>query len=143
VENVVYFLSLHQAKLAGAVAVFNVTSKAAIGIPRVEAVTVDPEGRRGMARLPIPLPCLEKAILAWRPDVVHFHSVHVGWFIGTARQLRRRHIPYVVTPHGGFAPGRLARVGPVVHAYIRTLERPYLDKAHFVHAVSQNDVDGL
>jgi glycosyltransferase involved in cell wall biosynthesis len=74
---------------------------------------------------------------------VHFHSVHIGPFVALGRALRCRGIPYVITPHGGFAPGRLTRVGTGVRAYVRLLEKPYLEGAQFVHAVSRNDVEGL
>jgi glycosyltransferase involved in cell wall biosynthesis len=34
-------------------------------------------------------------------------------------------------------------VGAEVVAYVRLLEKPYLERAQFVHAVSQNDLEGL
>ena len=39
-----------------------------------------------------------------RPDIVHFHSVFIPRQATLARALRRRDIPYVVTPHGGLMP---------------------------------------
>lgn len=43
------------------------------------------------------------------PDLVHMHSVFIPSHALLAAELRRRRIPYVVTPHAGLAPEVLAR----------------------------------
>lgn len=144
VDKSVYNLAKNQAKLGLNVAILSLTDKTPILIPSVEILT--PRfiawGRLG-AKLPFANHKVESDILAWKPDLVHFHSVHIGPFIGIAKVLRRRGIPYVVTPHGGLAPGRLAQVGLGVRTFINFLEKPYLNGAKFVHAVSRNDAEGL
>ncbi|MGC8876990.1 glycosyltransferase [Thermus sp.] len=142
VDKTVYYLARHQAALGANVAVFSLTQKDPIPIEGAEVHTFPPPPK--WARL-VPLPPGEvlKAILKWKPDIVHFHSVHIGPFVGLGRRLKRQGIPYVVTPHGAFAPGRLARVPPWVRLYIQLVEKSYLEEVHFVYAVSQNDVEGL
>ena len=143
VDKTVYHLARHQAALGAEVAVFSLTLKEPLPVPGAEVRTFPPPwGRLGRLWPGVPGRLVEE-LLGWRPDLVHFHSVHIGPFVALGRALRRRGVPYVVTPNGGFAPGRLARVGPEVRAYVRLLEKPYLEGARFVHAVSHNDVEGL
>lgn len=143
VDKTVYHLARHQAALGAEVVVFSLTAKEPIPVPGVEVRTLaPPSGRLGRLWPGVPKRFLEE-LLGWKPDLVHFHSVHIGPFIGLGKALRRRGVPYVVTAHGAFAPGRLARVGPEVRAYVRLLEKPYLEGARFVHAVSHNDEEGL
>lgn len=143
VDKTVYYLACHQAALGAEVAIFSLTAKKPLPVPGAEVRTFPPPSSK-LGRLwpAVPAPLLGE-VLEWRPDLVHFHSVHIGLFIGLGKALWRLGIPYVVTPNGGFAPGRLARVGPEVRAYVRLLEKPYLEQARFIHAVSHNDVEGL
>lgn len=143
VDKTVYYLARHQAALGAEVAVFSLTAKEPIPVPGAEVRVLPPPSGRLEGLWPGGPKRLLEELLGWKPDLVHFHSVHIGPFIGLGKALRRRGVPYVVTPNGGFAPGRLARVGPEVRAYIRLLERPYLEGARFVHAVSRNDLEGL
>jgi len=144
VDKTVYHLARHQAALGAYTAVFSLTPKKPIPITGVEVRAL---GARQWGRLGAKLPFMPKEMVeelwAWKPDVVHFHSVHIGAFIALARALRRRGMPYIITPNGGFALGKLERVGMGVRAYIKLLEKPYLEGARFVQAVSRNDADGL
>lgn len=144
VDKTVFYLSLHQARLGAHVAIFSFSDKEPIPIPGVEIKMVEPP-RHGKLGSKIPYVGSEvvQELVFWKPGMVHFHSVHIGPFIAMGKLLRKWRIPYVVTPHGGFAPGRLARVGPQVRAYIRLLEKAYLEGARFIHAVSRNDEEGL
>lgn len=143
VDKTVYHLARHQAALGAKVAVFSLTNKEPLPIPGVDVQSF-PSPQGFWARLvPFAPERLVQAILEWKPRLVHFHSVHIGPFVGIGRRLKQHGVPYVVTPHGAFAPGRLARVPPWVRAYIRLVEKSYLEGAAFVHAVSQNDVEGL
>jgi glycosyltransferase involved in cell wall biosynthesis len=143
VDKTVYYLARHQAALGAKVAVFSLTAKEPLPVPGAEVRRFPPPwGKLGRLWPGMPGRLLEE-LLGWRPDLVHFHSVHIGPFVALGRALRCRGIPYVITPHGGFAPGRLARVGTGVRAYVRLLEKPYLERAQFVHAVSHNDLEGL
>lgn len=144
VDKAVYHLSRYQAALGAEVAVFSLTRKEPLPIPGVEVRAVpQPRGGGLGTRWPHAPRVLLENLLGWKPDIVHFHSVHIGPFIALGRILRSRGVRYVVTPHGGFAPGRLERIGVEVRTYIRLLEKPYLEGAHFVHAVSRNDAEGL
>jgi len=143
VDKTVSYLARYQAALGSEVAVFSLTAKEPFPLPGAEVRTFPPPwGKLGRLCPGVPGWLLEE-LLGWKPDLVHFHSVHIGPFIGLSKALRRSGVPYVITPNGGFAPGRLARVGPEVRAYVHLLEKPYLEVAQFVHAVSRNDVEGL
>lgn len=143
VEKAVYYLSRQQAALGLDVAILSLTSKDPIPIPGVSVLTSPPPRGKLQSLWPKLPPLLWETLIHWKPDIVHFHSIHIGPFIALGKILNQNRIPYVVTPHGGFAPGRLAHVSPMVHAYIHFFEKPYLEKAGFVHLVSHNDAEGL
>jgi glycosyltransferase involved in cell wall biosynthesis len=67
---------------------------------------------------------LAAAIAASRPDVVHMHSVFIPRQASLARQLSRRGIPYITTPHGGLAPEVLGQDPVKKSLYARFFERP-------------------
>lgn len=144
VDKTVYHLARHQALMGVNTAVFSLTRKKPIPIPGVEIFTL--RGKKSGV-LNVKLPFMPKEMIeglwAWKPDIVHFHSVHIGAFIALAHKLRKRSMPYIVTPHGGFALRKLETVGLRVRAYIKLLEKCYLEGAYFVQAVSRNDTDGL
>lgn len=143
VDKTVFYLAKNQALLGDQVAIFAFTNEETAAIPGVEVYKLPPPPNKLLRILPhAPTTALEK-LLRWQPDIVHFHSVHIGIFVALGRWLMQRGVPYVVTPNGGFAPGRLAHVGPHIRAYSQLVERPYLEGAKFVHAVSQSDVKGL
>lgn len=79
-------------------------------------------------------------ILLWRPDVLHFHSVHVPQCVMLAARARRAGVPYCVTVHGGLFPAALSR-GRIRKALFNVLfERRFLREASFVHAVSPHEI---
>ncbi|MEL7667808.1 MAG: glycosyltransferase [Actinomycetota bacterium] len=144
VDKSVYFLSMHQARLGADVAVFSISDKEPLPIPGVEVLAFPSTVRTSLGfRLPFAPKLLTRELLAWRPDVVHLHSLHIGPFVGLGRRLNREGILYVVTPHGALAPARLSKAGYPVQAYLRTVERGYLRHAAFVHAVGSTDVAGV
>jgi len=73
------------------------------------------------------------------PDVVHFHSAYVPGNISIARLLRRLGIPYLVTPNGNCARVLLKRRPWLKLPYKYLLERPYLNRAAFVHSVGDRE----
>jgi glycosyltransferase involved in cell wall biosynthesis len=77
----------------------------------------------------------------WSPDIMHFHSVHIPEAILIARRLARRNVPYCVAPHGGLIGGG-GRQRLTSRALATALERRYLDRAAFLHAVSRADLQG-
>jgi glycosyltransferase involved in cell wall biosynthesis len=76
------------------------------GVPLVTA----PPGRR--ARF--------TALAAREVDIVHLHSVFTPANASLARRLQ---VPYVVSPHGGYAPASLARGAVRKELYIPLVER--------------------
>ena len=52
---------------------------------------------------------LAEDVLAWQPDIVHFHSVHIPQNVALAAHLGRAGIPYCVTVHGGLFRAALRR----------------------------------
>jgi glycosyltransferase involved in cell wall biosynthesis len=144
VEKTIAYLSRAQASLGASVKIFSITPKEPIPIPGVEVSSIKPPyWIKFGSKLPLTFSKVIDALLSWKPDIVHFHSVHIGPFIGIARHLLAKSIPYVITPHGGYAYGRLVRAGHLVRLYLCYIERPYIENAFFIHAVSYNDIEGL
>lgn len=136
VDKTVYHLSRAQAMLGHDVAVFSITAKPPIPIDRVTVKTYSPE------KLPIRLPRgLIEDLFIRKPDVVHLHSVYIPQNAFLAKHLRSQRIPYVVTPNGGLSPYVLRRRWYLKIPYKLLVERPYLNHAAFIHAVTdQTDV---
>ena len=86
---------------------------------------------------------LARDILAWQPDVVHFHSVHIPQNIALAAHLGRAGIPYCVTVHGALFGAALRR-GQVKKALFGLVfERRYLNEARFIHALSPGESEAI
>jgi glycosyltransferase involved in cell wall biosynthesis len=136
VDQAVYHLARNQAALGHEVGVFSLTPKTGIPIPGVRVSTY-------RARSPVTVPKrLVADILGWQPDVLHLHSVHVpanvllAWTLSSA-------IPYCVTIHGGLSPVAQKRKRLLKGIFRALLERRYLQRAAFLHAISERDVQGL
>lgn len=155
IDKTVYFLSKSQAELGHQVLVCSLTEKPAIPIPGVEVRTYAPKrivpfrlaGALKAAletRSPLSLPrALITNLLSWRPNVLHLHFVYIPQNLVLAATARRRGIPYCVTIHGGLASGAQRRNRWVKSAFKLLFERRYLQRAAFLHAISQQDVAGL
>ena len=87
-------------------------------------------------------PSLTEDVLASRPDIVHFHSIHIPENVVLAACLRRAGIPYCVTVHGGLFRPALRRRWLKKIVFNACFERRYLNEAQFIHALSpqENDV---
>jgi glycosyltransferase involved in cell wall biosynthesis len=86
-------------------------------------------------------PALAEAIEAWRPDIVHFHSVHIPRNIFLASRLSLGGIPYCLTVHGALFPAALRRHAVKKTLFALLLERPYLKEARFVQALTPAEAD--
>lgn len=155
VDRTVYFLSQAQARLGHEVSVFSVTHLEPVPVPGAEIRTYPP--RRLPLRIPFGSPSQRSPrnplklprnllfeLLDWSPDVVHFHSVHIPEAVWIARRLHRVGLPYLVTPHGALsikAQSSRGRVKKKVFAAL--LERAYLNRAQFLHAISKAEQEGL
>jgi glycosyltransferase involved in cell wall biosynthesis len=154
VDKTVHFVSVSQASLGHQVAVFSVTHLPPLPVPGVEVRAYAP--RRLPFRLPtgrlkrvpprfaLKLPRrLVPDLLQWSPDIVHFHSVHVPEAVWLARRLGRVGVPYCVTPHGALMFEARRRRWIRKMAFAVLFERAYLNRASFLHAVSQVEAHGL
>jgi poly(glycerol-phosphate) alpha-glucosyltransferase len=154
VDKAVYHLARSQAALGHDVAVFSMTEKTPIPIPGVTVFTCPP------LRLPLRFlpdryydllvsrapwnvpPRLVNEIRAWQPDVLHLHFVHIPPNVFLARRLSPA-IPYCVTIHGGLSPAAQKRNQVTKRVFRALFERDYLQRAAFLHAISELDVQGL
>jgi glycosyltransferase involved in cell wall biosynthesis len=155
IDKSVYYLSSSQAELGHDVLVCSLTGKPPLPIPGVQVRTYPPRhiapfiesGPLNAAlntRSPLNLPrTLTRDLLSWAPAVLHLHFVHVPQNVLLAARLRRHGIPYCVTIHGGLSPAAQRRNRLVKRAFRLLFERRYLERAAFLHAVSQQDVEGL
>lgn len=152
VQQVVYCLARAQADLGESVAVFSredrkahVLRDAPAQRERMAMVTRSelPQGMRGRLLSPYFEKALGAQVLAWQPDVVHFHSIHVLRNVALGQWLHRAGIQYCVTPHGGLFPVALRRGRSRKLAMRLLFERVYLNDALFVHAVSPHEIDAL
>lgn len=155
VDKTVYHLSRAQASLGHDVAVFSITAKPALPIdgvdvrpyrPRFGSPAALPPVARDLLvdRSPFNLPpALVADLLGWRPDVVHLHFVHIPQNVVLGARLRRRRIPYCVTTHGALAGPAQNRRRLLKTAFATLVERRHLERASFIHAVSEADADGV
>jgi glycosyltransferase involved in cell wall biosynthesis len=154
VDKTVYFVCVEQARLGHQVALFSITHLPPIPVPGAEVRVYPP--RRLPFRVPVGphrtlrprfalrLPRrLVSDLLDWSPDIVHFHSIHIPEAVLLARRLYRDRIPYCVTPNGGLAVEAQRRRWMTKKVFAILFERVYLNRAAFVHAVSQADADGV
>jgi glycosyltransferase involved in cell wall biosynthesis len=155
VDKTVFYLSRAQATLGHDVAVFSLTEKPALPIPGVNVRAYAPKrtlaalahGRLGellITRSSLALPRQFIAeLLAWKPDILHLHFVHLPQNIALAKQAARRGIPYCVTINGGLSRSALSRRRLQKRVFGALIEHRYLKRAAFLHAISAEDIDGL
>lgn len=130
VEKMISRLAPQQAALQHEVYILGVSSKPEIPIPGVTVQHHRPSA------CPWGLPQgLWSNIEAIAPDIVHLHSSYTPLNIRLAACLRSRNIPYVATPNGGCAPQILKRRPFIKLPYKALFERPFLNRAAFVHSV--------
>jgi len=127
-------LARSQAKAGHKVSVLSLSAKAPIPIDGVD-VRHFCEGRH-----PFDVPhSLREAVEALGPNIVHFHSSYVPIHVALAKLLRRKGIPYTVTPNGGCAPQILRRGRLTKLPYKHFFELPFLKGAAFVHSVGDTE----
>jgi glycosyltransferase involved in cell wall biosynthesis len=74
-------------------------------------------------------------------DMLHLHSVFIPDNVWVAREAR---LPYVITPHGGYAAEVIhGRNWAAKTLWMRMVERKYVGNASLIHAVSPRELDEL
>lgn len=84
-------------------------------------------------------------LMGCTPDTIfHIHGVRQPLLVSLTHGLRRRRLPYAITCHSRYAHIFNAR-GQIEYrktaAYVHFLERPILDKARFVHTLTQTEAE--
>jgi glycosyltransferase involved in cell wall biosynthesis len=80
------------------------------------------------------------ALVERKVDIVHLHSVFTPWNFLLARRL---HVPYVVSPHGGYAPASLARGAVRKELYSWLIERRLVRGAALRVALTESEAQDL
>lgn len=151
VQQVVYCLARAQAEGNHSVAVFSreegtriVGAGSDAPRPATAAVHGPSEGSlRGRILARYSEPDLVGTVLAWQPDIVHFHSVHIPQNVAFAADLSRARVPYCVTVHGALFRAALQRGRLKKAAFNVLFERRYLNAAEFIHAVSPREAEAI
>lgn len=82
-------------------------------------------------------------ILAWQPDVVHFHSAFIPLHPLIAFELRKKGIPYIITTHGALDMMVLKRNQLKKKVYMNILEMKYFEGASGFVALSKGERDDI
>lgn len=150
VQQVVYCLARAQAEMRHAVAVFSRDDHA------VNVLADDREATSRTVKPVVPAShislrqrmlsrhfeqTLAADLLAWQPDIVHFHSVHIPENVALAAHLGSAGIAYCVTVHGALFRAALRRGWLKKTLFNLFLERRYLNEARFIHALSPHEAE--
>jgi glycosyltransferase involved in cell wall biosynthesis len=148
VQHVVYCLARAQADIGESVTVFTRDDQAVhvLGAHDVPLPNRQPvcRGDRSLRERFLSRhfePKLTEDVLASRPDIVHFHSIHIPENVVLAACLRRAGVPYCVTVHGGLFRPALRRRWLKKALFNACFERRYLNEAQFIHALSPQETD--
>lgn len=150
VQQAVYCLARAQAGIGEAVAVFsrddhavNVLEDDARSTPRAPR-TVVPASRISLRQRMLSRhfeQTLAEDVLAWQPDIVHFHSVHIPQNVALAAHLDGVGTAYCVTVHGALFRAALRRGWLKKTLFNRFFERRYLNHARFIHALNPHEAE--
>jgi glycosyltransferase involved in cell wall biosynthesis len=77
-------------------------------------------------------------LLAWHPDIVHLHGVHMLQHLVLSSRIRRAAIPYCVSIHGMLS-GAARRRHRLSKSLAAIWERPMLRGAAFLHALNEQE----
>lgn len=137
-DRVIHNLATCMAELDAQVFVFGLSDKAPLASGRAIVQNFRPP------RDPLSLPSILKNRLGEiKPDVVHFHGVWTPRTARLAQWLRRRDIPYAISPHGGLMEGVLLRGRMKKAAYLALLGRTFCSGASLIHCVSEAEVNAV
>lgn len=132
VDKMIHHQSVALALSGHTVAVMSETDKKPHPIEGVEVFAYP----AGPARSLRPPAALAADLVAWRPDVVHLHSVLSPRNNALGAVLSRAGVPYVVSPHGALMPSALRHRAYSKIPYVLLRDRALLRDAAFVHALT-------
>ena len=150
VQHVVYCLAHAQAEIGASVAVFTRDDRAVHVLsggaePAPSRVRTVCSGSDQSFRERLLSRYFERTlaedVLAWHPEFVHFHSVHIPQNVALAEYLGRARIPYCVTVHGGLFHAAMRRGRLKKAAFNLFFELRYLNKARFIHALTLDEAE--
>src|SRR4030095_13517060 len=137
VQQVVYCLARAQAEIGEAVAVFS-RDDHAVNVLKDDAQSSSRTPRTVVQASRISLrrrmlsrhfeQNLAEDVLAWQPDIVHFHSVHIPQNVALAAHLGEAGIAYCVTVHGALFRAARRRSWLKKTLFHLLFERRYLDE---------------
>jgi glycosyltransferase involved in cell wall biosynthesis len=150
VQQAVYCLAHAQAERGEAVAVFsrddhavNVLEDDGESTPQTLRTAV-PSSRISLRQRALSRhfeQTLADDVLAWQPDIVHFHSVHIPQNVALAAHLGSAGIAYCVTVHGALFRAALRRGWLKKTLFNLLFERRYLNEARFIHALNPHETE--
>jgi glycosyltransferase involved in cell wall biosynthesis len=137
-DRVIHNLAKCMAELGAQVFVFGLSDKVPLTNGRAIVQNFRPP------RDPLSLPSiLTNRLREIKPDVVHFHGVWTPRSARLAQWLRRRDIPYAISPHGGLMEGVLSRGRMKKLTYLALLGRTFCSGASLIHCVSEAEADAV
>jgi len=112
-------------------------------VSTVDGVTVHEFGRATFSGLQLPAPFKRWLDSLPKPAVFHLHTKFVPMNFALMRELRKRGISYVFTPHNPYSGDTLKRKGLLKRFYANVVERRVISGAKVVHALTNNEVATL
>jgi glycosyltransferase involved in cell wall biosynthesis len=77
-------------------------------------------------------------------DVVfHFHSVFIPEFYSLARILKKLNIPWIITPHSGYAKNSLKKNYFVKKVYFLLFENYLIQNSQLIHIIGHSEKDDI
>lgn len=141
VNKVVHHLATEQHKLGHDVAVWGVTTT-----PHVVRHQHDYQLRL-FEKSPLPFFLNKKLGKEIRDlpshTIAHLHSVFIPELYVISRHLKKMRIPWVVTPHGGYAPDSLKKNQIAKRIYMRLFESSMVSEATSVHAIGASEINDV
>lgn len=87
---------------------------------------------------------LRQAILQLDIDTVaHLHSVFLPELYAVARELKKRPIPYVLSPHSGYDPQGMRKNATIKAVYMTFFEKRLIAGARALHAIGESEIGNL
>ncbi|BCL60054.1 hypothetical protein DGMP_07470 [Desulfomarina profundi] len=76
-------------------------------------------------------------------SLVHLHSVFLPELYSVSRLLKQSNIPWVLSPHSGYAPQSTKKNKLIKSIYMMLFEKKLITEAKKIHAIGASEVDDL